>query len=251
MVWTESERSFESRAGPAPRARTPAGKGTYDDRLNHILEAATHLIARVGYQNASMREVARAAGVSLAGIYHYFDCKEKMLFLIQSRAFNSLLTTLREKLHGVSDPLDQLAVMVRAHVEYFAANMAALKVCSHELDSLTGQAYDSTRAIRRQYYDETRRIIDRLLDARGADAALDRHVATMVLFGALNWLYRWYDPRHGRSPGSIARQITTQFLDGLPVAPASARRATTPDRAAPAGKARPRERRSPRLRSRG
>lgn len=214
---------FEQPRGDADSLGSSAHRITYDDRLNHILEAATLLIARVGYQNASMREVAKAADVSLAGIYHYFDSKEKMLFLIQSRSFSALLNHLLEKLHGVTDPAEQLGLMVRTHVEYFAANMAALKVCSHELDSLSGEDYDHTHAIRRRYYDETRKIIDRLFETYGVNGGIDRHVATMYLFGALNWLYRWYDPKRDRPPSSIARQITTQFLNGIIHAPSIGR----------------------------
>jgi AcrR family transcriptional regulator len=196
--------------------RTSETRETYDERLNHVLEAATDVIARRGYERASMREVARTADVSLAGLYHYFDCKEKMLFLIQFRTFSSLVSGLREKLHGVSDPVEQLRVMIRAHVAHFAANMAALKACSHELDSLTGEAYEEARRLRREYYDIAREIVDRVFDAHDLDKkSLDRHVATMSLFGMLNWLYRWYTPKRGCSPATLANQITTLYLTGL------------------------------------
>jgi AcrR family transcriptional regulator len=172
-------------------------------------------MARDGYEKASMRSVAREAGVSLAGLYHYFDSKEKMLFLIQFRTFNQLVNGLREKLHGVTDPIEQLRALVRSHVGYFASNMAALKVCSHELDSLTGEAYEEARRLRREYFDLARAIVDRVCDAHAADSTVDRHVATMSLFGMLNWLYRWYDPKRGRSPATVASQIATQFAHGL------------------------------------
>ncbi len=204
---------FEQMAVQGPGALEP--RDSYDERLNRILEAATVVIAREGYGKASMRAIAGAAGVSLAGLYHYFDSKEKMLFLIQFRTFSSLLNNLREKLHGVDDPVEQLRVMVRTHVCYFAAHMAALKVCSHELDSLTGAAYDETLQIRREYYELTRSIVDRVLHRVGSDGVLDRRIATMSLFGTLNWLYRWYDPKKGRSPSVLASQISTQFLQGV------------------------------------
>jgi hypothetical protein len=105
--------------------------------------------------------------------------------------------------------------MVRAHVGYFASNMAALKVCSHELDSLSGTAYAETRRIRHEYYQAARSIVERVLDERAPDNALDRHVATMSLFGMLNWLYRWYDPKRDRCPSAIANQIAAQFLSGV------------------------------------
>jgi len=204
--------------------RSSDNRETHDERLAHILGAATQVIAQVGYEKASMRLVAKAAGTSLAGMYHYFDGKERMLFLIQFRTFNSLLNNLREKLQGVTDPVEQLRVMVRAHLAYFAANMSALKVCSHELDSLTGSAYEETRRIRRDYYELTRSIIDRVSDADARGATLDRHVATMSLFGTLNWLYRWYDPKRGPSPAALANQIATQFLRGILGAEADAER---------------------------
>jgi len=215
MISQKPERLFEPNAKPRASGTSCHLRGTYDERLNHILEAATDLIARVGYQKASMRAVAKAAGVSLAGLYHYFDSKEKMLFLIQFRTFSSLLTNLQERLYGVDDPLEQLHVMVRAHVGYFAAHMAALKVCSHELDLLSGSAYGETRRIRHDYYKLARSIVERLLDDGEHNGTLDRHVATMSLFGMLNWLYRWYDPKRGRSPTTVANQITSQFLHGV------------------------------------
>ncbi len=194
---------------------SPGHRDGYDQRLSHILEAATVVMARQGYRKASMRAIATATGVSLAGLYHYFDSKEKMLFLIQFRTFSSLLNNLREKLHGVSDPVEQLRVMVRAHVSYFAANMAALKVCSHDLDSLSGDAYDEPRRIRREYYELTRSIVDRVVGTAAVNGSLDRRVATMSLFGTLNWLYRWYDPRKDRPPSALANQISNQFLQGV------------------------------------
>jgi hypothetical protein len=131
------------------------------------------------------------------------------------RAFSSLLVDVQSHLGGEDDPEEKLRVMVRTHIAHVARSMATLKVCSHELDSLTGEAYEQTHVIRRRYYDETRKIIDRLLDSYGVNGGIDRHVATMYLFGALNWLYRWYDPKRGRPPSSIAKQITAQFLHGI------------------------------------
>lgn len=215
LISGEQERLFESFEAGAKPGVTTGGRESYDERLNHILEAATNVIARVGYGHASMRAVAKAAQVSLAGMYHYFDSKEKMLFLIQFRTFNSLLQNLREKLHGVEEPVEQLRVMVRSHIGYFATDMAALKVCSHELDALTGSRYEDLRHLRHQYYELTRAIIERVFQSRAPGGGLDEHVATMALFGTLNWLYRWYRPGPDYSVNGLANQITRLFLTGI------------------------------------
>lgn len=215
MISRRPEQAFDRRAAATGTDRSSDNRGTYDDRLSRILKAATDLIARVGYGNASMRAVARASGVSLAGLYHYFDSKENMLFLIQFRTFNSLVNTLRERLHAVTDPAERLRIVIRTHVDYFAGNIAALKVCSHELDSLTGAAYEETRRLRHGEYEITRDIVNQLLKTHDRTETLDPHVVTMSLFGTLNWLYRWYDPKRGGSPATVANQITRQFLRGI------------------------------------
>lgn len=210
-----TEQTFENGSHANHTKATHVARDTYDERQTHILEAATVVMARDGYQKATMRSVAREADVSLAGIYHYFDSKEKLLFVIQFRAFTSLLANLRERIHGVTDPVEQLHVMVRSHVGYFATRIHALKVCSHELDSLTGDYYDEIRRLRLDYYRMVRAIVDRVFENHASESPIDPHVATMSLFGMLNWLYRWYDPSSDRSHGKVAHQLSTQFLDGI------------------------------------
>ena len=206
MCAEKSERAFGSE-----------GRESYDERLNHILEAATER-DRPGRLREGLDAGDRGErpGSASPGSTTISTARSECCFSSSSARFSSLLNNLREKLHGVDDPVEQLRVTVRAHVTYFASNMAALKVCSHELDSLTGPAYEETRRIRREYYEMARSIVDRVIVGSGeAQDILDARVATMSLFGTLNWLYRWYDPKKDRSPSGLANQISTQFLQGV------------------------------------
>ncbi|MBM4108039.1 MAG: TetR/AcrR family transcriptional regulator [Phycisphaerae bacterium] len=213
MDTRKSERVFRSERNAITRA--PDRGALRDDRLDRLLATATRVFARDGYERASMRTIARESGLSLAGLYHYVAGKENLLFRIQFHAFSELLTEVKARLCGVDDPIEQLRVLVRTHVLYVAGNLAALKVCSHELDALSGDAYEQVRRVRREYYELARSIIGRIIESRGRDAGLDRRAATMCLFGSLNWLYRWYDPEGERSPTSLANQVFVQCLAGL------------------------------------
>ncbi len=217
------------------------------DRLDRIVAAATEAFARAGYHKATMRQIAQEGpggpGVGLAGMYHYVDSKERLLYLIQFRAFSGLLTEATAAISGIDDPIEQLRRLIHTHVLYVASDMATLKVCSHELDSLTGEAYEQVRGVRRDYYDLARSIVSRIIeeakltaDDRTVDprvdltsrGGLDDRVATMSLFGTLNWIYRWYDPAQRRSPGNLANQIFAQFVAGLlgTIGPASGKRSS-------------------------
>jgi hypothetical protein len=83
------------------------------------------------------------------------------------------------------------------------------------LDSLSGASYEETRRLRDEYYRLARTIVERLLAARVPEQAADVHVCTMSLFGMLNWLYRWYDPKRGHAPNTVAQQLVSQYLHGL------------------------------------
>jgi TetR/AcrR family transcriptional regulator, fatty acid metabolism regulator protein len=52
------------------------------DKFSSIIEAALKVFGEKGYYNATISEIARAAGVSEATIYEYFGSKEDLLFAI-------------------------------------------------------------------------------------------------------------------------------------------------------------------------
>ena len=113
---------------------------TRDQKLDTLLAAAAEVFAERGYHETSMRDLARSAGISLAGVYYYVQSKEELLFLIQSRNFEAVIAGMREALDGVTDPLERIARFIDNHLDYFATHMAEMKVLSHEAGALTGDA---------------------------------------------------------------------------------------------------------------
>jgi AcrR family transcriptional regulator len=55
--------SRRHRAAPAPATR-------FDKRLAEILTHATDVFCEKGYEGASMRDLSRVSGMSLAGLYY-------------------------------------------------------------------------------------------------------------------------------------------------------------------------------------
>src|SRR5579871_6263393 len=94
----------------------------FDRRLSEILSHATDVFDEKGYEGASMRDLSRVSGTSLAGLYYYFESKEKLLYLIQRHTFTTIVERLRTRLEGVADPEERLRVFILNHLEYFLAN---------------------------------------------------------------------------------------------------------------------------------
>src|SRR5579863_3159033 len=207
---------------PGRRHRTAVAAATrYDKRLAEILAHATEVFCKKGYEGASMRDLSRESGMSLAGLYYYFESKERLLYLIQKHTFTTIVERLRERLSGVDDPAQRIRVFVLNHVEYFLANQKAMKVLSHEDDVLKNGHGAEIAAIKREYY----RICVGLLDDLKKEEKLEfsSRMAVLSLFGMMNWIYTWYNPRVDGDAGELARGMAGIFLQGIQAARSSKR----------------------------
>jgi AcrR family transcriptional regulator len=201
----------------AARKAPRAGFDTrHDRRLHSILDCATDVFYEKGYAAASMRDLSRATGMSLAGLYHYFDSKERLLYLIQTQTFTTILERLRQRLENVRDPEQRVRIFIHNHLEYFLANKKAMKVFSHEADVLTGEAGSQVRAIKREYYQACVQVVQHLGRAKGLEwEAAEVRIAVLSLFGMVNWIYTWHNPRTDADAEILARQMADLFLQGI------------------------------------
>jgi AcrR family transcriptional regulator len=185
----------------------------FDRRLGKILVHATGVFYEKGYQGASMRDLARSSGMSLSGLYYYFESKEKLLYLIQKHTFSTILERLRERLDEVSDPELRIRVFILNHLEYFLGNQKAMKVLSHEAEVLKNGFGAEIAAIKREYY----RICVRLLDDFKVAKRLEfsSRMAVLSLFGMMNWIYTWYNPRVDADAENLSRGMGDIFLRGI------------------------------------
>lgn len=202
------------RTGSVPtRSSQPYGDTRFDRRLGEILAFATEVFYDKGYEGASMRDLSRATGMSLAGLYYYFESKEKLLYLIQKYTFETILEKLTTRVEGVSDPEQRLRLFISNHLEYFLANQKAMTVLSHEDEVLKGAYGDEIRQIKRRYYQMCRDVVEQL--KRERDLEFDTRIAVLSLFGMINWIYTWYRPRFDADVAELARQMGNTFLTGI------------------------------------
>src|ERR1700719_1661048 len=102
--------STHIRPRPHRAARRQPAEPRFDRQLGKILEHATEVFCDKGYEGASMRDLSRATRMSLAGMYHYFGSKERLLYLIQKHTFSTILNQLRSRLSSVSDAREGIGI---------------------------------------------------------------------------------------------------------------------------------------------
>lgn len=204
--------SLEAVVPPRRRARAAT-----QQKLDHLLVTVAALIAEKGFEATSMRDVSRALGVSVAGLYHYFASKEDLLFQLQYRTFASLYAVQAERASEPGTAEERFSRLLVGHLDFFARHPNELKVCTYELESLQGDAAATVEALRRRYYRLMTSVVAELMDGaipeRG-ESRRSRH-ATLFVFGMLNWIFMWYDPaRHG-TVEEIGEEMLDVILNGL------------------------------------
>jgi AcrR family transcriptional regulator len=188
----------------------------FDRRLGKILNHATEVFFEKGYEGASMRDLSRASGMSLAGLYYYFESKEKLLYLIQKETFTTIVERLRPRLDGAAGPEERIRIFILNHLEYFLAKQKAMKVLSHEAEVLKNGFAAEIASIKREYY----RICVGLLDDFKREKGLEfsSRTGVLTLFGMMNWIYTWYNPRVDADAKELAREMGDIFMRGISAA---------------------------------
>src|SRR5579863_7551457 len=202
-----------ARISPRRHRATSATATRYDRRLAEILEHATEVFCKKGYEGASMRDLSRESGMSLAGLYYYFESKERLLFLIQKHTFTTIVQRLKTRLEGVNDPEQRIRIFILNHLEYFLANPASMKVLSHEDDALKNGFASEVAAIKREYYRICLGLLDDFKRERGLQ--FSSRIAVLSLFGMMNWIYTWHNPRVDADAEQLAREMGDIFLCGV------------------------------------
>jgi TetR/AcrR family transcriptional regulator len=186
-------------------------------KLDHLLASAAALIATKGFEATAIRDVGRKVDASLAGMYYYFASKEDLLYQIQSTTFSSLVAA-QEAAAGLPGAAeDRLRRLILGHLIFYAKHPNEMKVCTYELESLTGDLYRQVAATRKRYFRIVAGVVGELIGgpARKTREAKSRRIA-LYIFGMLNWVFMWYDPAKDGPVDHIGAEMFNLLMSGIP-----------------------------------
>lgn len=198
------------------RPRSP----TYDDQREQILAAAAQLFASRGYTAATMNEVAAAAGVGKATLYHYVRDKHDLLSQI---AFGHV-SRLEQLVAGVAalnlPPEARLRELITRFMRAYASAEHRHRVLTEDVKFLEERERAAVLA-------GQRRVVAGFAQAIGAlrpDLAgthLEKPLA-MLLFGMINWTFTWLKAGGALTHEALAPVVLDLFFGGLPAVRAAA-----------------------------
>jgi AcrR family transcriptional regulator len=184
-----------------------------EDRYPTIIQAALETFARRGHHQASIREIARAADLSLAGLYHYVKGKDELLFLVIDHSLDGLLAKLDAALAEAVTPETKLLGLIRVHLDFAFHHGSALKVINRDIEALA-EPHRTAAASKRHAYLLRGLEVLRGIDPHGRadDELLD---ATNLLLGMLNGIATRPFMAAAAGNRSVAEVVKNLFLHGF------------------------------------
>ena len=177
-----------------------------DNKRPQLLDAAARHFADAGYDAASMRDIAAAAGLKAGSMYYYFPSKEDLLLAVHEEGIHWISKAVLAALEEQSEPWMRLEVAMGAHLQALLGGGDYVRVVIKVPPREDVEARTRFIALRDGY----ERIFTTLIDALPLAASLDvRHVRLLIL-GAMNWSPNWF-----RSDGDHPHDIAKSFVQSL------------------------------------
>lgn len=194
------------------RSTEPTTSG--NDRRQQIEEVALRAFCAKGYGGATIRDIAKELGTTLAPIYYYFVDKEDILFSIINRFTDDLLALLKEQFESTADPTESLRRAMLA--QFFVQETRSLetRLTHEEKRSLSEEKRRQIVQREREIYDlYLSRVVE--LISSGKVRNFDPRVITFGLLGVINNFMYWFRPGRSVTMKQAAEQSIKMLLDGL------------------------------------
>jgi len=172
-----------------------------DSRRHLILDAARDLFSKKDFRKVTVREISKAAGMSVGTIYNYYKNLDELfldVFLIHAEAIIELL----DNQFPEGAPLDDLC---RLYITYLNENMTFYQMMSHFMISSdkTGNGIEKLDNMMRKLMDRFEFTIKST-----KKAPVDSRLIAHALFSSLNGIMISY----ARYPGKTADEILNHTL---------------------------------------
>ncbi|MBL8554115.1 MAG: TetR family transcriptional regulator [Phenylobacterium sp.] len=212
----------EARIIPPTRDMTyslPSGRHLASARRREIYVHASRLFVEQGYDATSMSDIARAVKITKAGLYHFVESKEDLLFTIINWGMDELYEEVVDPARAVEDPRERLRLIIRNHLSNIGRVASPYgNPVTRVVDEASALGPERRRAVedrKRGYFELIRNTLVQLRDRGELADGIDPTVAAHSIIGAIMWMARWRRPRGRLSLDEVIEQITALTLQGV------------------------------------
>lgn len=184
-------------------------------RRAQIIAQAARLFAREGYHLSSMNDIAAAAGIRKATLYHYFTSKAEILYTIHDEFMDLLLDGHAERQHTENGWEPLLRGAIRDIIQVTMERRGHIRVAieyRRELAELPEELQTQLAAKRSRHYNAIRDLLQQGVEEQDLETVPT--TATFAIMGMAFWTYQWVQPTGDLTSEDLADRMFALVIDG-------------------------------------
>jgi len=190
------------------------GSTKKDQRLAKIYTTAAQIIEREGYDATSLGNIAKAVGLTKAGLYHYIPSKDNLLFGIMNYGMDRVDEVVIDPTRDIADPVERIRTFISNYFNLIIEDGQSMTIVITETQGLAPTQRRIITKRRRAFYEHLRGAIGEIKQT-GAAPVLDVSVTTHSVFGVLVAFAQWYRPNGRFTLQQVIDQVTELTLDRM------------------------------------
>ncbi|MGH3520114.1 MAG: TetR/AcrR family transcriptional regulator [Haloechinothrix sp.] len=192
-------------------AGRPAGARA-GGRSQEILATFTRHVAERGYDGTNFGDIASELGMSKGTIVHHYGTKDRLLAALHEGYMTRRLAEARLLIERTSSPGEQLAGLLYAFMLYQVEDREATVAFQREVVRIA--RHEAGRQLRDEYLDLVRGVAGAGV-AQGVFRSCDVELQTLLLMGAAQWAWTWFDPGGAKTVEEAGAALVDLVLGGM------------------------------------
>lgn len=155
------------------------------DRSDSILDAARDAFAETGFENTSVAQIARRAGISDGLLYRYFRNKRDLLNEVLRRFYERTMVDLEEIAAKDMPFRPQLQELICRHLKTFVDDVDLCRLFFAEVRTQTDYAVSPIRALNQRYTSIVTGLVSKAMERGEIRKGIDTRLVRDLIFGTV------------------------------------------------------------------
>jgi AcrR family transcriptional regulator len=191
-----------------------------DLRRKQIIKGAIKVFIAKGFHNATVREIAEEAGLTMGSLYNYINTKQDIIYIVYDYITKVLREDMKEAIVGVKDPKERLKAALRQNLNAVYKNQDIIMFLYRESASLDKESLYTVLARETKYIELFEDILREYFKGKEVSESRLRLSADLLSYiPVIVTFRRWSLRRRFDSMDTVLEGIVDFVLHGIEVIP--------------------------------
>jgi AcrR family transcriptional regulator len=179
-----------------------------------VLAAAVQMFAEYGYHAATMRDIARMAGIQAASIYYHYASKQALLVEVMETHMRQLNANLEQIVSKQDTVQQRLYEAISNHIRLHTTYKSEFFIIDTEIRALKGENRGEVLALRDQYEDLFQKLLREGME-QGVLRQTDVKVSSYAIIAMCTEVAQWFRPSGRLSVQQVIEIYNQMVTEGL------------------------------------